>query len=393
LDEKIRAFKDFNIKIANQFFILELKQLRIMLRISEILFKIIKKCYNEQIIYNTDILEFAELKNLVEPGITISPIRIDFLLKNNNQICLSDINVPGSFVLDMIWPELGIKLPEAQFRFMNKRYTILNAFPKYQEIFSKYLNSKTNIFRYLEINTTNNKEQNEFLKKLYSKISNYNFFNLFFKDVEITKLKKEEINEHSLISFFLNTNNSLSNLLESSKSIINYNFPIFANPKLIPFMDKKYPNRQFLSTILKSNELNLFLRHIPREIEQKNRSIIKRRFGHAEKGWYGQPTSQNNSVNNEKLTFRQEKLFGFKFNGSKFNRTLNTMKKLRGKKFRPNVNVRINIFELSLNSIMVTKNGKIEKIIPAVSFSARGALEHPISGPHTTIFPTIIERS
>jgi len=391
-EEKIKFFRDLDINIANQFFILDLRTLRKLERISELWLKVIKICYNQKLLFNPEIFEFKELINLSEPSFTISPIRLNFLLNNRRQICLNDINIPSSFVLDMIWPELGLKSLEIEFEFIGKRFVILNAFPRYQKIFSKFFKKITNIHRYLEINTTNTEEGNRFLDKLYRKISSYGFFNLIFNDIEISKFENKIYPDDSLISFFLNTNNTIRNLLHSSKSIFQHGFPIFANPKLIPYMDKRFPSRQFLSTVLKTNELDYIKYHIPREIQDDYKAVIKRRFGNAGEGWFNQYYTQSESEKKDDLIFRQELLSGFKFQGWEFNKKLNTIKKLRGKKFKPNVNVKRNIFELSLNSILITKNDKIETTIPAISFAARGSLGHPISGPHTTIFPILIEK-
>ena len=387
-EEKLADFERFNIKIANQFYILNFKTLREMFDVSEVLFKIIRTCYNDRLLYNSDISGFEELIELPEPKITITPIRVDFLLKHTNRICVNDINIPDNFIFDMIWPELGIDSLELNFNFSGRNYAILNAFPRYKKIFSEYFKSDPTIIRYLELNSNNTLEQNQFLMNLYEKISNYNFFNLIFQDKDINNLENSIEKENTLISYLLNTNNSLESLLESATSLFKYQMPIFANPKLLPFLDKRLPDKQFINSILKSNEIGRILRHIPRKSSVKNKSVIKNRFGHSGKSWVG----EINSKITQELQFRQEKLYGFKFNGNQFNGTLKNMRRFRKLNYKPNVNFRNHIYELSMNSILITKNDKVEKIIPGISFSCRGAIYHPISGPHTTIYPTIIEK-
>ena len=165
---------------------------------------------------------------------------------------------------------------------------------------------------------------------------------------------------------------------------MNSDRPIFVNPKLLPFTDKKPPSLDCLRTILKDNEAEYMNSHLPKVI-LKGDTVIKRRFGHSSSSYVKASLSTEDIIRNQDLypysEVKLEKLQPIPYQdlSSKI-KTVNT--KL--------ASVEDYLFEISLNIFIVTSGTAFNEVLDCVSVSSRGAKSHPISGPHTLLFPTVI---
>ena len=96
------------INFSDEIFVISKEQLLIMKKISEIFIKLMECIYKSQEYYNLDVPFITKIKNLPIPKLTFSPMRLDFL-QNDNNLILSDVNLPGSLVPDIFWAQFGIK--------------------------------------------------------------------------------------------------------------------------------------------------------------------------------------------------------------------------------------------------------------------------------------------
>lgn len=373
-----KLLKKYNINYSNVIYVLFNDQINEMKEISKIFIKFISELYKNQEYHNSELQFVAEIQNLPTAVLTFSPMRLDFLIDGHNSLILSDINLPGSFVPDLFWPFLSMKENLNDLHNNIKNYTFLNAYHYYHKSISKYFNHDYSVVRFLDRNTTKPKNQIDFINRLYKLISDLNFIRLRFINKEIDAEYISALDSKHIISLFLNTHNSPKNLIDSIKLLLESNRPIFVDPKLLPFTDKKPPSLEVLKTILKDNEAEYLKSHLPR-LSDGEQEVTKRRFGHSSSSFVNKLSCDIDTIINRDLfaypEVNIEKLEALPFQG------LN--KKAKYSKY---------IFEISLNTFIVTKKDSIIDSNECVSVSSRGAISHPISGPHTLLFPTMVKR-
>ena len=360
------------INFSDEIFVISKEQLVIMKKISQIFLKLMECIYKTQEYYNSDILFVRKIKELPIPKITFSPMRLDFL-QNDDKLILSDVNLPGSLVPDIFWAQFGIKEEREIFDFFNNKYTAFNAYYHYNEIITRFSNEKGVILRFLEKNTVKSHKQRKFLESLYKMIDNMNLINLVYNDDEINHDLIYNLPLNNIISLFLNTHNSPENLYSSIKVLLSEDRPIFVNPKLLPFTDKKPPSLEILTTFLADNEAKYLFEHLP-SLKSKN-IINKIRFGHSASSYIENTSNSNNYLYPQ---IELEKLRSLPFQGLIEN-------------YKSNEKYKDYLFEISINTFIVTQDNDFREYNECVSVSSRGSLSHPISGPHTLLFPTIAE--
>ncbi len=361
-----------DINFSDEIFVISKEQLLTMKKISQIFIKLMECMHKTQEYYNLDVPIITKIKNLPIPKITFSPMRLDFLQKDE-KLVLSDVNLPGSLVPDIFWAQFGIKKEREIFDFFNNKYTAFNAYYHYNKIITRFLNEKVVILRFLEQNTVKSHKQRKFLKSLYKMIDHMNLINLVYKDDEIDHDLICNLPPNNIISIFLNTHNSPENLYSSIKVLLSEGRPIFVNPKLLPFTDKRPPSLEILTSFLTDNEAEFLFEHLP-SLKSKN-VINKIRFGHSASSYI------ENISNNNKYLYPQielEKLKSLHFQGFIEN-------------YKTNEKYKDYLFEISINTFIVTQDNDFKEYNECVSISSRGSLSHPISGPHTLLFPTIVE--
>ena len=361
-----------DINFSDEIFVISKEQLLTMKRISQIFIKLIEGMYKTQEYYNLDVPFITKIKNLPLPKLTFSPMRLDFLQKDEKLI-LSDVNLPGSLVPDIFWAQFGIKKEKEIYDLFNNNYTAFNAYYHYNKIITRFLNKKGVILRFLEQNTVKSHKQRKFLESLYKMIDHMNLINLVYKDDELNHDLIYNLPSDNLISIFLNTHNSPENLYSSIKELLNEDRPIFVNPKLLPFTDKKPPSLEILTSFLADNEAEYLFEHLPSL--KSNNSINKIRFGHSASS-YIKNTSNNNSYLYPQIEL--EKLNSLPFQGFMGYSKTND-------KFKDH------LCEISINTFIVTQDNYFKDYNECVSVISRGSLSHPISGPHTLLFPTLVE--
>ena len=361
-----------DMNFSDEIFVISKEQLLTMKKISEIFIKLMERIYKTQEYYNLDVPFIHKIKSLSSPMITFSPMRLDFL-QNDDNLILSDVNLPGSLVPDIFWAQFGIKKEREIFDFFNKKYTAFNAYHHYNEIIARFLKERVVILRFLEKNTVKSHKQRKFLESLYKMIDNMNLINLVYKDEEINHDLIYDLPPNYIISLFLNTHNSPENLYSSIKVLLNEDRPIFVNPKLLPFTDKKPPSLEILTTFLADNEAEYLFEHLP---SLKSKKVINKiRFGHSASS-YIKNTSNNNNYLYPQIEL--EKLKSLPFQGFMEN-------------YKTNEKYKDYLFEISINTFIVTRDNDFKEYNECVSVGSRGSLSHPISGPHTLLFPTIVE--
>jgi len=361
-----------DINFSDEIFVISKEQLLTMKKISQIFIKLMESMQKTQEYYNLDVPFITKIKNLPIPKLTFSPMRLDFLQKDEKLI-LSDVNLPGSLVPDIFFSHFGIKKEKEIFNFFNSKYTAFNAYYHYNKIITRLLNEKAVILRFLEQNTVKSHKQRKFLESLYKMIDHMNLINLVYKDDELNHDLINNLPPNNIISIFLNTHNSPENLYSSIKVLLSEGRPIFVNPKLLPFTDKKPPSLEILTSFLADNEAEYLFEHLP---SLKSKNIIQKiRFGHSASSYI------NNTSNNNSYLYPQielEKLKSLPFQGFIENN-------------KPNEKYKDYLFEISINTFIVTRDNYFKEYNECVSVSSRGSLSHPISGPHTLLFPTIVE--
>jgi len=360
------------INFSDEIFVISKEQLLIMKKISEIFIKLMECIYKSQEYYNLDVPFITKIKNLPIPKLTFSPMRLDFL-QNDNNLILSDVNLPGSLVPDIFWAQFGIKKEREIYDFFDTKYTAFNAYYYYNKIIARFLNKNAVILRFLEQNTVKSNKQRKFLKTLYKMIDHMNLINLDYKDDEINHDLLYNLPPDNIISIFLNTHNSPENLYSSIKVLLSEDRPIFVNPKLLPFTDKKPPSLEILTTFLADNEAEYLFEHLP-SLKSKN-VINKIRFGHSASSYIKNKSNNNNYLYPQ---IELEKLKSLTFQGF-----LGYSKATEKSKDH--------LCEISINTFIVTQDKDFKDYNECVSVSSRGSLSHPISGPHTLLFPTIVE--
>ncbi len=360
------------INFSDEIFVISKEQLLIMKKISEIFIKLMECIYKSQEYYNLDVPFITKIKNLPIPKLTFSPMRLDFL-QNDNNLILSDVNLPGSLVPDIFWAQFGIKKEREIYDFFDTKYTAFNAYYYYNKIIARFLNKNAVILRFLEQNTVKSNKQRKFLKTLYKMIDHMNLINLDYKDDEINHDLLYNLPPDNIISIFLNTHNSPENLYSSIKVLLSEDRPIFVNPKLLPFTDKKPPSLEILTSYLTDNEAEYLFEHLP-SLKSKN-VINKIRFGHSASSYIKNKSNNNNYLYPQ---IELEKLKSLTFQGF-----LGYSKATEKSKDH--------LCEISINTFIVTQDKDFKDYNECVSVSSRGSLSHPISGPHTLLFPTIVE--
>jgi hypothetical protein len=361
-----------DINFTDEIFVISKEQLLTMKKVSQIFIKLMEYVYKSQEYYNLDLPFITKIKNLPIPKLTFSPMRLDFLQKDEKLI-LSDVNLPGSLVPDIFWAQFGIKKERKIYDFFNKKYTAFNAYYHYNKIITKFLNRKAVILRFLEHNTVKSHKQRKFLEALYKLIDHMNLINLVYMDDEINHDLIYNLPSDKIISIFLNTHNSPENLYSSIKELLTEDRPIFVNPKLLPFTDKKPPSLEILTSFLSDNEAEYLFEHLPSL--KSNNKINKIRFGHSASS-YIKSTSTDNYYLYPQIEL--EKLNSLQFQG--FIEHSKTNEKYKD-----------HLCEISINTFIVTQGNEFKDYNECVSVSSRGSLSHPISGPHTLLFPTIAE--
>lgn len=375
VSEVSESLKKHTVNFSNEVFVINNHQFSEMLNIGKFYIKLMANLYKNQEYFNKELSLTKKIQQFPTPKLTFSPMRFDFLCDSKNNLILSDINLPGSFVPDIFWPIYGINTHFDELICDKKNYICYNAYVKYHQIISNYLGDKYNILRFLDKNTNKPHEQRNFLKKLYQLINELKLINLNCSDQEINQKFIQDLDSNFLISLFLNTHNSPENLSNSIEILLNSDRPIFVNPKLLPFTDKKPPSLDFLQTVLKNNEAEYLNNHLPKS-DERNNFIIKKRFGHSSSS-YGQKQGKNIKIF-PYPEIKIERLKAFSFNGLEENGLSNT-------------NFNDYLFELSLNTFIVSQDNRFKQILDSVSVGCRGAESHPISGPHTLLFPTLVE--
>ncbi len=360
------------INFSDEIFVISKEQLLIMKKISQIFIKLMECIYKTQEYYNLDIPFIKKIKNLPIPKITFSPMRLDFL-RAGNSLILSDVNLPGSLTPDIFWAQFGIKEERESIDIFNNNYTAFNAYYHYNRIITRFSNEKSVILRFLEKNTVKSQKQRKFLDFLYKMIDKMNFINLVYQDKEFNQDLIDNLPPNYIISIFLNTHNSPDNLYSSIKALLSEDRPIFVNPKLLPFTDKNPPSLEILNTFLADNEAEYLFEHLP---SLKSKKVIKKiRFGHSASS-YIKKTSNNNYYLYPQIEL--EKLKALPFQGII-------------KNYKTSQKFKHHLFEISINTFIVTRDNNFKEYNECVSVSSRGSLSHPISGPHTLLFPTLAE--
>ncbi len=267
--------RDYQINYAIIPFIISKHQFYQMRKTVTLFIKLLKRLYKNQEYYNLDLQFIKEIQEFSIPQITFSPMRFDFLLSSSNNLILSDINLPGSFVPDIFWPVYGLKEKQGQISFFDERFKVYNAFQLYHEEISKYLKKDFEIIRCLEKNSNKSEKQKQFLTLIYEYINQLSPIRLKFMNKSIENINFLEFSPNIVASIFLNTHNSPNNLLESIKILLNLKKPIFVNPKLLPYSDKRPPNLEFVRSHLKENEADYLMCHLPKSENSKNYIIKK----------------------------------------------------------------------------------------------------------------------
>ena len=137
--------------------------------------------------------------------------------------------------------------------------------------------------------------------------------------------------------------------------------------------DKKPPSLEILTTFLADNEAEYLVEHLP-SLKSKN-VINKIRFGHSASSYIKNKSNNNNYLYPQ---IELEKLKSLTFQGF-----LGYSKATEKSKDH--------LCEISINTFIVTQDKDFKDYNECVSVSSRGSLSHPISGPHTLLFPTIVE--
>ncbi|MHA1149108.1 MAG: hypothetical protein ACTSR8_12790 [Promethearchaeota archaeon] len=83
-----QIFKNYEINLAEEFYLVKKKDLSIMRDISIIFIDFIKKVYESQEYYNNDIELVNKMKYLTVPKLSFSPLRLDFLLNKDNEFIM-----------------------------------------------------------------------------------------------------------------------------------------------------------------------------------------------------------------------------------------------------------------------------------------------------------------
>jgi len=377
LEELAEILKSYEINLAKTYYVIYKDQFDEMRKTATIFIKLMEILYKENNYYNLDIPLVSGIQAFPNPELTFSPFRFDFLMDLEGNLIISDINLPGSFAIDLYWTMLDKKKAKKN---IENLYLYFNAFIKYKQIIFQYFNSNFRIIRFLESNTVKSEKQREFISKLFDLLNAIGPIELEFPNCEIDKVDFSILSSEYIVSLFLNTHNSPDNLLNSIKILIESKKPIFANPKLLPFTDKKPPSLEFLQSILNDNDADFLHQHLPKAENQRG-YLKKKRFGHSS-------SSYNESLNDSSSTI----------NFSVYPYPKVKLEKLSGLDFQsiPNIKHSGNnydrfLFELSLNTFITTQDNIFKNIESCVSVGCRGARSHPISGPNTLIFPTLVE--
>jgi len=386
VSEVSESLKKHTVNFSNEVFVINNHQFSEMLNIGKLYIKLMANLYKKQEYFNKKLSLTKKIQQFPTPKLTFSPMRFDFLCDSKNNLILSDINLPGSFVPDIFWPIYGINNQFDELICDKKNYICYNAYVKYHQIISNYLGDKYKILRFLDNNTNKLQEQRNFLKNLYQLINELKLINLNYSDQEINQKFIQDLDSNFLVSLFLNTHNSPENLSNSIEILLNSDRPIFVNPKLLPFTDKKPPSLDFLRTILKDNKAEYMNAHLPKVILKGN-TVIKRRFGHSSSSYVTVSLSTEEIIRNQDLypysEVKVEKLQPIPYQGLS-SKVININNKLVKN------SIEDYLFEISLNIFIVTRGTAFNEVLDCVSVSSRGAKSHPISGPHTLLFPTVI---
>lgn len=375
VENTVSQLKELDIHFADSIYVISKPQFDEMNRISDIFLKLIKRLYKANIYWNSELGLVSHIKNLPALNISFSPMRLDFLQKNDKTLVLSDVNLPGSFVPDLFWPAFGIGSSNEEIRILGSNFKVFNAFSYYSENLNDTLGYSPRIIRFLEKHTVKTKKQLNFLENLYKYIKDSSL-DLDFRNKEVTYSILSDLSSEEIISVFLNTHNSPDNLISSFKTICDFKNPIFANPQLLPYTDKKPPSYDFLKTYLSKHDANYLYNHLP-QLSSEEDYIKKRRFGHS-----------SSSLSSEHGSYfdypevKLEKLYPLNYQ--------NIEAPLFKEENKRNSKYKNYLFEISLNSFIITKKNEVHNYCSAVSISSRGNPTHPISGPHTTLFPTIL---
>ena len=146
--EVSESLKKHTVNFSNKVFVINNHQFLEMLNIGKLYIKLMANLYKKQEYFNKDLSLTKEIQQFSTPKLTFSPIRFDFLCDSKNNLILSDINLPGSFVPDIFWPIYGINNHSDELRCYKKNFICYNAYAKYHQIISNYLGDKYNILRF-----------------------------------------------------------------------------------------------------------------------------------------------------------------------------------------------------------------------------------------------------
>lgn len=377
LEKLTEILKLYEINLAKLYYVIYRDQFNEMQKSANNFIKLMEILHKENIVYNLDIPLVSGIQTYPNPELSFSPIRFDFLIDLEGNLIISDINLPGSFAMDLYWTMLDKKKAKKN---IENLYLCFNAFIKYKQIILQYFNSNFRIIRFLESNTVKSETQRDFISNLFELFNAVGPIELVFPNCEIDKADLSSLSSEYIVSLFLNTHNSPDNLLNSIKILIESKKPIFANPKLLPFTDKKPPSLELLQSILNDNDADFLHQHLPKAENQRG-YIEKKRFGHSS-------SSYNESLNDSSSTI----------NSSVYPYPKVKLEKLSGLDFQSIPNIQHSghnydrfLFELSLNTFITTQGNIFKNVESCISVGCRGARSHPISGPNTLIFPTIVE--
>ena len=377
LEELADILKSYEINLAKTYFVIYNDQFNEMRKISTIFINLMEILYKENNYYNKDLQIVSGIQDFSYPELSFSPLRFDFLIDFEGNLIVSDINLPGSFALDLYWTMVDNK---NAIKKIEGIYAYFNAFIKYKDIIGQLFNVNFKILRLLELNTVKSEKQRQFIANLFDLLNAVGPIKLEFPNNEIDKIDLTGLSSKYIVSLFLNTHNSPENLLNSIKILIDSKKPIFANPKLLAFTDKKPPSLEFLQSLLKDNDADYLHTHLPKTDNQDG-FIEKTRFGHSSSSYPNSLDNLNNLIKSSPYPYpkvRLEKLNALEFQGI------------------PNIqrsgyDYDRFMFELSLNTFITTQKNIFKNMETCASVGCRGARSHPISGPNTLIFPALVE--